>query len=467
MVYLIFYRIQELLSDDTSDCGRIPRTLECELLDDLVETVSPGENIVVSGTLHVLDSEESIDHYYCLLNIIFNIFYLDNTKNSASYSLTMSVNSIRGGKKSSNQTDSGTEDVKSSSLFTVQERELIQGIAGKKNSFKLLVDSLCPDIFGHEIIKAGLLLALFRGRENAMVRSNPHVLIVGDPGLGKSQILSAVAAVAPRSVFVGANTSTAAGLTATLHQEGGPGEYALEAGALVLADQGCCCIDEFDKLTEHRVLLDVMEQQVVNVAKAGVVCSLPARTSILAAANPVGGHYNHDKTISQNIKLDEALLSRFDLIFVLLDKPDQEIDRYLSEQILSKISSKAKINGNSQFSKARTLTTQMSETQNSMHSSSFLRALSKKQNHESLIPPQLLRKYISYAQRFISPKLSPEAGQVLKEFYLSCRQNSSTDALPITTRQLESAIRLSEARAKSELRLTVTKEDAEDVVAIM
>lgn len=375
----------------------------------------------------------------------------------------MSVNSIKGGKKTQNENLG--EEAKSSSLFTVQEREIIQGIAGKKNSFKLLVDSLCPEIFGHEIIKAGLLLALFRGRENPTARSNPHILIVGDPGLGKSQMLSAVASVAPRSVFVGANTSTAAGLTATLHQEGGPGEYALEAGALVLADQGCCCIDEFDKLTEHRVLLDVMEQQVVNVAKAGVVCSLPARTSILAAANPVGGHYNHDKTISQNIKLDEALLSRFDLIFVLLDRPDQEIDRYLSEQILSKLSSTSK---NSQFSKAKAFNTQMSETQASMHSSTFLKNLSKKQGgQESLITPVILRKYISYAQRFISPKLSPEAAQVLKEFYLSCRQNEKTDSLPITTRQLESAIRLSEARAKSELRLTVTKEDAEDVIAIM
>lgn len=379
----------------------------------------------------------------------------------------MSVNSIRGGKKTVSQNENLGEEAKSSSLFTVQEREIIQGIAGKKNSFKLLVDSLCPEIFGHEIIKAGLLLALFRGRENPTARSNPHILIVGDPGLGKSQMLSAVAAVAPRSVFVGANTSTAAGLTATLHQEGGPGEYALEAGALVLADQGCCCIDEFDKLTEHRVLLDVMEQQVVNVAKAGVVCSLPARTSILAAANPVGGHYNHDKTISQNIKMDEALLSRFDLIFVLLDRPDQEIDRYLSEQILSKISSNGKTNMNSQFSKAKALTIQVNETQASMHSSAFLKNLSKKQTDNNLVSPEILRKYISYAQRFISPKLSPEAAQVLKEFYLSCRQNEKTDALPITTRQLESAIRLSEARAKAELRLTVTKEDAEDIIAIM
>lgn len=383
----------------------------------------------------------------------------------------MSVNSIRGSKKSTTQTSLNDEG-NSSSPFTIEEREIIRGIATSKNPFKLLVDSLCPDIFGHEVIKAGLLLALFRGRENGVTRSNPHILIVGDPGLGKSQMLSAVAGVAPRSVFVGANTSTAAGLTATLHQEGGPGEYALEAGALVLADQGCCCIDEFDKLTEHRVLLDVMEQQVVNVAKAGVVCSLPARTSILAAANPVGGHYNHEKTISQNIKLDEALLSRFDLIFVLLDRPDQEIDRYLSEQILSKISATAKTAQKSQFSNAKTLVSQITQTGESLHSSAFLRNLSKKQtNHSDLLSPQLLRKYISYAQRFISPKLSTEAGQVLKEFYLSCRQNKNnfnpTDTLPVTIRQLESAIRLCEARAKAELRLIVTKEDAEDVVSIM
>lgn len=183
-------------------------------------------------------------------------------------------------------------------LFSADEISTIRAISREKNVFRMLTDSLCPEIFGHEIVKAGLLLGLFRGREDShgatgsfSIRSNSHILLVGDPGLGKSQMLTAVSTTAPRSVFVGANTSTAAGLTATLHQEGGPGEYALEAGALVLADQGCCCIDEFDKISEYKVLLDVMEQQVVNVAKAGVVCSLPARTSIMAAANPVGGHY--------------------------------------------------------------------------------------------------------------------------------------------------------------------------------
>jgi DNA helicase MCM8 len=208
----------------------------------------------------------------------------------------MNVNSVSGSKSHSalERIDEETQRV---ALFSATEIASFRSISQNPRVFKLLVDSLCPEIFGHEVVKAGLLLALFRGREQQgseesfSVRANSHVLVVGDPGLGKSQMLSAAASVAPRSVFVGASTSTAAGLTATLHQEGGPGEYALEAGALVLADQGCCCIDEFDKISEYKMLLDVMEQQVVNVAKAGVVCSLPARTSILAAANPIGGHY--------------------------------------------------------------------------------------------------------------------------------------------------------------------------------
>ena len=170
--------------------------------------------------------------------------FLDASKNSNGGAYSIIVNSIRGSKSS--QSDHLNAEEESASLFTACEREAIHRISASKNVFKLLVDSLCPEIIGHGIIKAGLLLGLFRGTENPPARSNPHILIVGDPGLGKSQILTAVANVAPRSVLVGANTTTATGLTAGLHQEGGPGEYALEAGALVLADQGCCCIDEFD-----------------------------------------------------------------------------------------------------------------------------------------------------------------------------------------------------------------------------
>lgn len=159
---------------------------------------------------------------------------------------------------------------------------------------------------------------------------------MGDPGLGKSQMLQAAANLAPRGVYVCGNTTSTAGLTVSLSKETGSGDFALEAGALVLADQGCCCIDEFDKMgSQHNALLEAMEQQCVSLAKAGVVCSLPARTSILAAANPTGGHYNKAKTVSENLKMSSALLSRFDLVFILLDKPDEETDSILSEHVMA------------------------------------------------------------------------------------------------------------------------------------
>lgn len=167
------------------------------------------------------------------------------------------------------------------------------------DTFKLLVNSLCPQIFGHEMVKAGLLLVLMGGRQRidgkdstgVSTRSNPHILVVGDPGLGKSQLLSATCRAAPRGVYVCGNSATSSGLTVTMKKDPDSGELCLEAGALVLGDQGVCCIDEFDKMTEHYSLLEAMEQQSISVAKAGMVCNLPARTSIIAAANPIGGHY--------------------------------------------------------------------------------------------------------------------------------------------------------------------------------
>jgi DNA helicase MCM8 len=149
-------------------------------------------------------------------------------------------------------------------------------------------------------------------------------------------MLQAAANIVPRGVYVCGNTTTTSGLTVTLSKDGASGDYALEAGALVLGDMGCCCIDEFDKMgSQHQALLEAMEQQSISIAKAGIVCSLPARTSILAAANPAGGHYNKAKTVAENLKMGSALLSRFDLVFILLDKPDEEMDMMLSEHVMA------------------------------------------------------------------------------------------------------------------------------------
>jgi len=330
------------------------------------------------------------------------------------------------------------------------------------------VNSIAPGIYGHELVKAGLALALFGGcrkfigdvDDKVSIRGDIHVLVVGDPGLGKSQMLQAVSNVAPRGVFVCGSNSTSSGLTVTVIRESKTGDFALEAGALVLADQGACCIDEFDKMThEYQSLLETMEQQSVSIAKAGIIANLPARTSVIAAANPHGGHYNRAKTVSENLKIGAPLLSRFDLIYILLDKPDQEMDKFLSEHVMSLHSGKKKPRLEYSFHESANETEKVSVA-------SLLR-VSRAESFDP-IPPPLLRKYIAYAKKYVQPKMTIEASKVLQDFYLELRRkHSSIDSTPITTRQLESLVRLSEARAKLELREEVTEEDALQVVEIM
>lgn len=307
--------------------------------------------------------------------------------------------------------------------FSLKDLYAIQKIQEEADVFKTVVNSLCPAIYGHELVKAGLTMALFGGvrrynndKNRIPVRGDPHLLIVGDPGLGKSQMLQALSNVAPRGVYVCGNTTTTAGLTVTLHKDGGSGDFALEAGALVLGDQGCCCIDEFDKMgQQHQALLEAMEQQCISIAKAGIVCSLPARTSIIAAANPVGGHYNKGKTVSENIKMSPALLSRFDLVFVLIDEANEEVDRLLSEHVMALHSSRADAS-------QHPLTTPRdgAEAASQAHANYVahlpLAERLKPHRGESVdaVPRVLLRKYVAYARKYVQPKLTKEAAAVLQ-----------------------------------------------------
>ncbi|GFH06570.1 DNA replication licensing factor MCM8 component, partial [Haematococcus lacustris] len=208
-----------------------------------------------------------------------------------------------------------------------------------------------PPLTAHDLAfilqftKAGLVLALLGGvRKNdgvsgrVPIRGDVHVLLVGDAGLGKSQLLQACASVAPRGIYVCGNTSSAVGLTASVEKDAVTGDFVLVAGAMVLGDRGCCCVDEFDKMTgEHQALLEAMEQQEVSLAKAGMVASLPARTTVLAAANPAGreGVFNKAKSVADNLKMSPAMLSRFDLVFIMMDRPDLEHDRCLSAHTLA------------------------------------------------------------------------------------------------------------------------------------
>ncbi|KAM4695002.1 DNA helicase MCM8 isoform 2-T2 [Discoglossus pictus] len=454
-------KVQELTSDDQREAGRIPRTVECELIQDLVDSCVPGDLVTITGIVKVSNTRDG---------------GFKNKNNKCMFLLYIEANSVSNSKGQKSKDTENSENHGASMDFSLKDLYAIQEIQAEENLLKLIVNSLCPTIYGHELVKAGLSLALFGGcqkyvddKNRIPIRGDPHILVVGDPGLGKSQMLQAVCNVAPRGVYVCGNTTTTSGLTVTLSRDSATGDFGLEAGALVLGDQGICGIDEFDKMgNQHQALLEAMEQQSISLAKAGIVCSLPARTSIIAAANPVGGHYNKGKTVSENLKMGSALLSRFDLVFILLDTPNEDHDHLLSEHVMAlRAGAKEKVYSAS----ATRANTQDSNT-------SILEVPSERPLRDTLkfrhgehydpIPHQLLRKYIAYARQYVHPKLSPDAAQVLQDFYLELRkQNQGIDSTPITTRQLESLIRLTEARARLELREMCMKEDAEDVVQIM
>ncbi|KAM3967699.1 DNA helicase MCM8 [Aphomia sociella] len=432
-------KIQEIQSQSAS--GTIPRNVEIELQGDLVGTACPGDVLSVTGIVQVRGESKGGE---------------DGKRAARLLQLYIEAVSIHSQRNLSNPTLS----------FTLKDYYAIQEIHASEDVFKLLVHSLCPTIFGHEAVKAGLILGLVGGTEHENgPRSNPHVLIVGDPGLGKSQLLQAAAHAAPRGVYVCGASASAGGLTVALGREAG-GDFALEAGALVLADKGVCCVDELDKMTAHHSsLLEAMEQRRVSIAKGGVVCSLAARATVLAAANPAGGSYNRARTVAENLKLNSALLSRFDLVFILLDQPDEKIDAMLSAHVLALHSGQKE----KKTSKSNHLNASFNTSQSDNEVSLSKRLRLKPGENIDTLPIVLLRKYIAYARRYVHPKLSVEAANTLQNFYLDLRhehQNGS-DGTPITTRQLEACIRLSQARARVDLREEVTVQDATDVISLV
>ncbi|KAH9671836.1 putative DNA helicase MCM8 [Citrus sinensis] len=467
-------RLQELLKSQDHEEGRVPRTVECELSEDLVDACIPGDVVTVTGIIRVINNymdigggkskSKSQGFYYLFLEAV-------SVKNSKSQSDTEDLQGSNCNARASEQAN----------LFSFSPRDLEFIVKFSEESgsdiFRQIVQSICPSIYGHELVKAGITLALFGGvRKHSMyqnkvpVRGDIHVIVVGDPGLGKSQLLQAAAAVSPRGIYVCGNATTKAGLTVAVVKDSVTNDYAFEAGAMVLADSGLCCIDEFDKMSaEHQALLEAMEQQCVSVAKAGLVASLSARTSVLAAANPVGGHYNRAKTVNENLKMSAALLSRFDLVFILLDKPDELLDKRVSEHIMSLHSGYQE--HSSAVKKPRTAYHNTGGLDLSVKSGSLvskLRLDPKKDGDFHPLPAPLLRKYIAYARTFVFPRMTKPAAEILQKFYLKLRDhNTSADGTPITARQLESLVRLAEARARLDLREEITAENALEVVEIM
>jgi len=400
-------RIQERPEDLPP--GQLPRWIDIRLLgSDLVDVARPGDHVSVVGIVRAVAPT------------------LPRVGKLRAFRLHLDTNFI----------DVVSKEPETVLISPEEEKQILE-LAKDPWVHRKILRSIAPSIFGYEHIKEAIMYLLFGGVPKHLpditIRGDMNALLVGDPGTAKSQLLQYVARVAPRGLYTSGRGTTAAGLTAAVLRERAGG-MTLEAGALVLADKGVAAIDEIDKMRpEDRVAIhEAMEQQTVSIAKGGIVATLNARTSILAAANPALGRYDPYRTVAENVPLPVTILSRFDLIFVLRDVPEKELDTKMSEHILD------------------------------IHRTGATPA-------EPPISPDLLRKYVSYAKN-VKPVLTAEALERIKDFYLAMRSASEkTEETPIaiTARQLESLVRLAEARARIALRKEVLVEDAETAIAIM
>jgi len=391
--------------------GQMPRSVSVLLKHDMVDKVRPGDRISVIGVLQSIP---------------------DFSKKTPGKLATFHIN------MNANYVIPEEQDLESLEI-SEEEEQIILDLAKDPWIHTKIVDSLAPSIYGYRDIKESLALLLFGGiakelPDGLKIRGESNILLIGDPGTAKSQILRYIATLAPRALYTSGKGSSAAGLTVAVLRDQDTGEFTLEAGALVLSDRGVCCIDELDKMRkeDRSSIHEAMEQRTVSVAKAGIVATLNARCSILAAANPKLGRYIPSRSAAENINLPVTILSRFDLIWIVRDEPEAEVDKVKAQHILR------------------------------LHTAGVT-------EKESPISKEILKKYISYAKLNSSPRLSDEAATRLEEFYLEMRKagEASDSPIAITPRQLESLIRLTESHARMALRSEASIEDAEAAVRLL
>ncbi len=381
--------------------GEQPRQINVVLEDDLVDTITPGDIIRITGTLKTVRDEQT--------KLFKNYIYCNYIE-----ALEQEFEELQ---------------------ISEEDEEKIKTLAKDPDVYNKIINSTAPSIQGYREVKEAIALQLFGGaakelEDKTRIRGDIHILIVGDPGIGKSQMLKYVSKLAPRGIYTSGKGTSGVGLTAAAVKDD-LGGWSLEAGALVLGDRGNVCVDELDKMRseDRSAIHEALEQQTISIAKAGIMATLNSRCAMLAAANPKFGRFDRYKSIAEQINLPSPILSRFDLIFVVEDKPNAERDKKLAAHILN-------IHQNAEI--------------------------------PFEIDPELLRKYIAYARKQVHPQLTDGAIEVLQEFYVGMRGSADDDdsPVPITARQLEALVRLSEANCKIRLGKEVTAEDAKRAIKL-